>query len=117
MGINDAKINIFTIRSKKFYMELTKYNRTDINDYQDMTTDDMTMNVTTDSDMKVIRHNSIMTRAGGTATTQLRRMPTGDVFDLQGRRVATEQQVQDGTWQRKATQGVYIRNGRKFVVK
>ena len=46
-----------------------------------------------------------------------RRMPTGDVFDLQGRRVATEQQVQDGTWQRKATQGVYIRNGRKFVVK
>lgn len=55
-------------------MELTKYNRTDINDYQDMTTDDMTMNVTTDSDMKVIRHNSIMTRAGGTATTLLRRM-------------------------------------------
>lgn len=36
----------------------------------------MTMNVTTDNDMKAIRHNSITTRAGGTAATLLHRMMT-----------------------------------------
>ena len=42
-----------------------------------MTTDNMTMKVTTDNDMKVIRHNNIMTRAAGAAAcTFLRRMTT-----------------------------------------
>jgi len=39
-----------------------------------MTTNNMTMNVTTDSDMKVIRYNSIMNRHKGAAATLLRRM-------------------------------------------
>jgi len=116
------------------YKTLTK---TEVGFYKNKNTAD----ATTDYDKKdnyYVRHNKVFVLGSSLTTSpsrqfvgvtfepsgieeqsaeEGRRMPTGDVFDLQGRRVATEQQVQDGTWQRKATQGVYIRNGRKFVVK
>ncbi len=36
------------------------------------------------------------------------------IYDLQGRKVATEQQVKDGTWRSMLSPGIYIINGRKF---
>ena len=36
------------------------------------------------------------------------------IYDLQGRCVATEQQVLDGTWRTQLSRGIYILNGRKF---
>ena len=41
----------------------------------------------------------------------------GRVYDLQGRCVATEQQVSDGTWQTLLKPGMYIVNGKKIIVK
>ncbi len=39
------------------------------------------------------------------------------IYDLQGRRVATEQEVQNGTWHDRLAPGIYILNGRKFSKK
>ena len=41
----------------------------------------------------------------------------GNVYNLQGRCVATEEMVKDGTWKNNLTPGVYIMNGKKIVVK
>ena len=40
----------------------------------------------------------------------------GCVYDMQGRRVATEQQVLDGTWKQRVSPGIYIINGKKISV-
>ena len=45
-----------------------------------------------------------------------RTYPIG-VFDLQGRKVATEEEVQDGTWRQQLSPGIYIVNGKKVAVK
>ena len=39
------------------------------------------------------------------------------IYDLQGRCVATEQEVQNGTWHDRLAPGIYILNGRKFSKK
>lgn len=39
------------------------------------------------------------------------------IYDMQGRMVADEQTVADGTWRQRLAPGVYIMNGRKFVKK
>ena len=36
------------------------------------------------------------------------------IYDLLGRKVATEQQVKDGTWHERLAPGIYIMNGKKF---
>ena len=41
----------------------------------------------------------------------------GNVYNLQGRCVATEEMVKDGTWKNNLTPGVYIMNGKKIIVK
>lgn len=41
----------------------------------------------------------------------------GCVYDLMGRKVATRQQVIDGTWRNHLTSGIYIINGKKIIVK
>jgi hypothetical protein len=41
----------------------------------------------------------------------------GCVYDLQGRCVATEEMVKDGTWRHNLTHGIYILNGKKIYVK
>ena len=38
----------------------------------------------------------------------------GCIYDLQGRKVATQQQVEDGTWRERLAPGIYILNGKKF---
>lgn len=40
----------------------------------------------------------------------------GCVYDMQGRRVATEEQVIDGTWKQRVSPGIYIINGKKISV-
>lgn len=47
------------------------------------------------------------------------RQMTGDncIYDLQGRKVVTMEQVQEGTWQGRLAPGIYILNGRKFQVR
>ncbi len=40
----------------------------------------------------------------------------GRVYDLQGRCVATEQEVSDGSWLNNVAPGMYIVNGKKFVI-
>ena len=40
----------------------------------------------------------------------------GNVYNLQGRCVATEEMVKDGTWKNNLTPGVYIMNGKKIIV-
>ncbi|MBE6248807.1 MAG: hypothetical protein E7106_06090 [Prevotella sp.] len=40
----------------------------------------------------------------------------GRVYNLQGRCVATEEQVKDGTWQDGLATGIYIINGKKLVI-
>ena len=40
----------------------------------------------------------------------------GCVYDMQGRRVATEEQVFDGTWKQRVSPGIYIINGKKISV-
>lgn len=41
----------------------------------------------------------------------------GNVYNLQGRCVATEEMVKDGTWKNNLTPGVYIMSGKKIIVK
>lgn len=41
----------------------------------------------------------------------------GCVYDLQGRCVATEEMVKDGTWRHNLKHGIYILNGKKIYVK
>lgn len=38
----------------------------------------------------------------------------GCIYDLLGRKVATQQQVEDGTWRERLAPGIYILNGKKF---
>ena len=40
----------------------------------------------------------------------------GCVYDMQGRRVATEEQVINGTWKQRVSPGIYIINGKKISV-
>ena len=42
------------------------------------------------------------------------RVGDGCIYDLMGRCVATQQQVQDGSWRSRLAPGIYILNGRKF---
>ena len=44
------------------------------------------------------------------------RINEGRVYDLQGRCVATEQEVSDGSWLNNVAPGMYIVNGKKFVI-
>lgn len=41
----------------------------------------------------------------------------GNVYNLQGRCVATEEMVKDGTWKNNLTPGVYIMSGKKIIVR
>lgn len=41
----------------------------------------------------------------------------GGVYNLQGRCVATEEMVKDGTWRQHLAPGIYIMNGRSIIVK
>ena len=41
----------------------------------------------------------------------------GGVYNLQGRCVATEEQVLDGTWRQHLAPGIYIMHGRSIIVK
>ena len=38
----------------------------------------------------------------------------GCIYDLMGRKVATREQVEDGTWRERLAPGIYILNGKKF---
>lgn len=38
----------------------------------------------------------------------------GCIYDLMGRKVATKEQVEDGTWRERLAPGIYILNGKKF---
>jgi hypothetical protein len=38
----------------------------------------------------------------------------GCIYDLMGRKVATKEQVEDGTWRERLAPGIYIINGKKF---
>ena len=38
----------------------------------------------------------------------------GCIYDLMGRKVATREQVEDGTWRERLAPGIYIINGKKF---
>lgn len=38
----------------------------------------------------------------------------GCIYDLLGRKVATREQVEDGTWRERLAPGIYILNGKKF---
>lgn len=42
--------------------------------------------------------------------------PAG-VFNLQGQQIATEQEIEDGTWRQRVAPGIYIVNGRKIAIK
>ena len=50
-----------------------------------------------------------------TGETQQTRID-GDVYDLSGRKVATEQQVNDGTWRQILRPGIYIVGGKKIKI-
>ena len=41
----------------------------------------------------------------------------GCVYDMTGRRVATAEQVMDGTWKQRVSPGIYIINGKKISVR
>lgn len=41
----------------------------------------------------------------------------GCIYDLMGRKVATREQVEDGSWKQRVATGIYILNGRKFQKK
>ena len=41
----------------------------------------------------------------------------GCVYDLMGRKVATREQVEDGSWKQRVATGIYILNGKKFQKK
>ena len=38
----------------------------------------------------------------------------GCVYDLMGRKVATREQVEDGSWMQRVATGIYIINGKKI---
>ncbi|MBP5522607.1 MAG: hypothetical protein J6X74_00060, partial [Bacteroidaceae bacterium] len=38
------------------------------------------------------------------------------VYDLSGRKVANEEQVQDGTWRQRLSPGIYIVQGKKIKI-
>lgn len=38
----------------------------------------------------------------------------GCVYDLMGRKVATREQVEDGSWKQRVATGIYIINGKKI---
>lgn len=44
------------------------------------------------------------------------RINDGRAYDIQGRCVATEQEVSDGSWLNNVAPGMYIVNGKKFVI-
>ena len=44
------------------------------------------------------------------------RINDGRAYDIQGRCVATEQEVSDGSWLNNVASGMYIVNGKKFVI-
>jgi hypothetical protein len=44
------------------------------------------------------------------------RINDGRAYDIQGRCVATEQEVSDGSWLNNFAPGMYIVNGKKFVI-
>ena len=41
----------------------------------------------------------------------------GCIYDLMGRKVATREQVEDGSWRQRVATGIYILNGKKFQKK
>ena len=41
----------------------------------------------------------------------------GCIYDLMGRKVATREQVEDGSWKQRVASGIYILNGKKFQKK
>ena len=41
----------------------------------------------------------------------------GCIYDLMGRKVATCEQVEDGSWKQRVATGIYILNGKKFQKK
>ena len=41
----------------------------------------------------------------------------GCIYDLMGRKVATREQVEDGSWKQRVATGIYILNGKKFQKK
>jgi len=45
-----------------------------------------------------------------------RSYPAG-VFNLQGQQIATEQEIEDGTWRQRVAPGIYIVNGKKIAIK
>ena len=53
---------------------------------------------------------------GDEESGEQQRTVTGDgrIYDLQGRCVATRQQVEDGSWRTTLAPGIYILNGKKF---
>jgi hypothetical protein len=44
------------------------------------------------------------------------RINDGRAYDIQGRCIATEQEVSDGSWLNNVASGMYIVNGKKFVI-
>ena len=50
----------------------------------------------------------------GDETEKKQRVGDGCIYDLMGRRVATKEQVEDGSWRTRLAPGIYILNGRKF---
>lgn len=50
----------------------------------------------------------------GDDTEKKQRVGDGCIYDLMGRRVATKEQVEDGSWRTRLAPGIYILNGRKF---
>ncbi len=47
---------------------------------------------------------------------QIQQQYDGDVYDLSGRKVATEEQVNDGTWKQILRPGIYIVGGKKIKI-
>lgn len=47
---------------------------------------------------------------------QIQQQYDGDVYDLSGRKVATEDQVKDGTWKQILRPGIYIVGGKKIKI-
>lgn len=81
---------------------------------------------------RYVLHNKIYYRATNSGTPGLEFVPLlfeaaamdvqgvlrpGNVYNLQGRCVATEEMVKDGTWKNNLTPGVYIMSGKKIIVK
>ena len=50
----------------------------------------------------------------GDDTEKKQRVGDGCIYDLMGRKVATKEQVEDGSWRTRLAPGIYILNGRKF---